>query len=697
MSVAVGAHLHRESAPSLGDPRLDGAERNVELGGDVGVLEIADIAEEDRVGVEIADDGRRLHQIEARAGDHAGAAVLGQLCDRVAVELFVLCSEPSVGVARSVRRDLVHPGSEARSAFEAGDPAGDREQGVLGRVLGISGVGEEPTADPLDVVANHGQQLVERTLVVDGPAGEWVEVRPGCDHGVMDRIGRYVIERRLGTGAFATVWLGFDEALDAHVAIKVLADNWAHDADVRSRFTAEARWLWRADDPRIVRVFTVGELDNGQPYFVMEHADRGSLADRIDGPIDDRDRAVGLVEAMAACIGAVHEAGAIHRDVKPANFLVSSDRRGVPATAGLADDERLLIVDLGLAKELATASGFTLSSGSSGYMAPEQREISAGLDARADLFALGVVTYELLAGTSPLSKAGDVVRLIVDDRPDLPGETAAALDRFFARALSPEPSGRHDDAPTFASEFRSAMHASAAAWRPPAPETRLAPSTTHGREAAAGSVEAAPAPDVTTIDRPAASVAPLDPTSEGAPSGGSMPRDRLIAMVAAGALVIVGVIAGAWALTRPDSVAGSATATSVATTTAPPASLPDATDSTSPAATPGIASEDAQPFDTLSELLPFATPAEMPEWFPLAADVPIASVTTGAGRIRVITEPLDDAAGVCADLATALAAQQFSILAWCPVGAAFDTQSSRAVEVVAVGRSLGFDLAIDDG
>ena len=96
-----------------------------------------------------------------------------------------------------------------------------------------------------------------------------------------ERIGPYRVERVLGTGAFATVWLARDEGLDAHVAIKVLAENWALDEEVRRRFTEEARILWRAASDHIVRVHTIGELEDGRPYFAMDYADRGSLAERM--------------------------------------------------------------------------------------------------------------------------------------------------------------------------------------------------------------------------------------------------------------------------------------------------------------------------------------------------------------------------------------------------------------------------------
>ena len=95
------------------------------------------------------------------------------------------------------------------------------------------------------------------------------------------RIGKYLARRALGAGSFATVWLAYDELLDAEVAVKVLADNWAQHPDVRRRFIDEAKLLRRIDHERIVRVHEVDELPDGRPYFVMTWADRGTLHDRL--------------------------------------------------------------------------------------------------------------------------------------------------------------------------------------------------------------------------------------------------------------------------------------------------------------------------------------------------------------------------------------------------------------------------------
>ena len=163
------------------------------------------------------------------------------------------------------------------------------------------------------------------------------------------RFGRYRVERRIGSGSFATVWLARDEVLDAPVAVKVLADNWAHRLDVRERFEEEARILRRADSDRVVRVHDIGELDDGRPYFVMTYADGGTLADRLaDGPLPVP-VALRYGADVARGLAVLHEVGVIHRDVNPANVLLRSGRAGV--------GDRVLIADLGWRRRRPGARG----------------------------------------------------------------------------------------------------------------------------------------------------------------------------------------------------------------------------------------------------------------------------------------------------------------------------------------------------
>ncbi|MCL6674075.1 serine/threonine-protein kinase, partial [Streptomyces panaciradicis] len=254
----------------------------------------------------------------------------------------------------------------------------------------------------------------------------------------VERIGRYRLERRLGAGAFGTVWLAHDDELRAPVAVKVLADNWSHRLDVRERFLAEARMLRQAGSQRVVQVHDIGELPDGRPYFVMEYADGGTLADLVaDGP-PPVPEALRLTASAARGAAALHEAGIVHRDIKPSNVLLCSSPGG---------GSRVLLADLGLAKSLAQASGLTQAAGSAGYRPPEQASAGSGIDARADVYSLGALGYHLVTGEVPGEPGGIV-------RPDRlrPG-LDPAVRRALLRALEPDRKRRWPGARAFAEEL----------------------------------------------------------------------------------------------------------------------------------------------------------------------------------------------------------------------------------------------------
>ena len=256
------------------------------------------------------------------------------------------------------------------------------------------------------------------------------------------RIGRYRVDRRIGSGSFATVWLAHDQLLEAPVAVKVLADHWAQHLDIRERFLEEARILRRADSDRVVRVHDLGDLEDGRPYFVMTYADRGTLADRLAaGPLPIAP-AVQYGADVARGLAVLHAVGVIHRDVNPANVLLCTGRDGI--------GERVLVADLGLAKAAAHGSGFTLTVGTPGYVAPEQLA-GAGLDRRADVYSVGMVLHHMLTGVAP---AGGGTRPLppTELRPEVP----AAVDAVVRRATAVRPEDRFPSAGALADALDAA-------------------------------------------------------------------------------------------------------------------------------------------------------------------------------------------------------------------------------------------------
>jgi serine/threonine protein kinase len=294
-------------------------------------------------------------------------------------------------------------------------------------------------------------------------------------------IGPYRLERVLGTGSFATVWLARDDVLDRNVAVKILADNWSRDNEVRRRFLSEARVLLTVESPRIVRGFHLGEADTGQPYLVMAWADRGTLGDRIDqrrreGRTFEPAEVSGVAIEVAYALNDVHGSGHLHRDVKPTNVLIrsSSTRRNIP---GLAADETIVLGDFGLARGL-DLSALTLVAGSPGYVAPEQAGGLTQLDRRADLYSLGRIMLELLTGdpggrattmAGAASERIDVPKLI--DEMHQQGRTAPPpqLVDLIRRLVDEDPAGRPSSADDVAAELNALSRVGSGPGRPLAP------------------------------------------------------------------------------------------------------------------------------------------------------------------------------------------------------------------------------------
>ena len=260
---------------------------------------------------------------------------------------------------------------------------------------------------------------------------------------VPENLGRLRRVERIGAGGFASVWRYRDDELDSDVAVKALADNWSQRLDMRERFLEEARILRRAGSEHVVAVHDIGEND-GTPYFVMTYADRGTVADLLDGEVDP-ELALDLIDQAAAGLSVLHQQGIIHRDIKPQNLLLTSDH----------DRIRLLVADLGMAKADLHASGLTQVVGTPAYMAPEQAT-GVGLSTKADTFALAAVAYRLLTG-SPVREGGlaDVISGAAHVPPSQRG-LPRATDHVFAKALATSPQDRPDPR-QFAEQLRASF------------------------------------------------------------------------------------------------------------------------------------------------------------------------------------------------------------------------------------------------
>ena len=208
------------------------------------------------------------------------------------------------------------------------------------------------------------------------------------------RLGRYAVRRRLGSGAFATVWLAYDEQLDSPVAIKVLADNWTEDQAVRQRFLEEGRFLRKVESPYVVTVYDAGEIDDGRPYLVMSYADQGTLADRLEIDGLTPGQALEVVRQVGAGLRTLHERGVLHRDLKPANVLFRA----------VDGEVRAMVADLGLGKSMEVSSRLTVIAGTPSFVSPEQAQ-GEPLDPRSDLYSLAALTYLLLTGRGAFAHA----------------------------------------------------------------------------------------------------------------------------------------------------------------------------------------------------------------------------------------------------------------------------------------------------
>lgn len=245
----------------------------------------------------------------------------------------------------------------------------------------------------------------------------------------------YRIQRRLGAGGMATVWLAVQESLDREVAIKVMSHEALADESAKKRFEQEARTIARLEHPGIVGIHEVGRTEDGHPYYVMPYLPRGALSQRdYQG---DEEAIFEILRALLSALEYAHARGIVHRDVKAENVLFDASNRPRLTDFGIALTKR--------SSARITTAGLALGSG--GYMAPEQAR-GEEVDGRADLYSLGVMAYELLVGVLPFDASEPLALALMhaqDPVPRLP-TTLRHWQSFIDKAMAKAPQDRFRNA-----------------------------------------------------------------------------------------------------------------------------------------------------------------------------------------------------------------------------------------------------------
>ncbi len=429
-------------------------------------------------------------------------------------------------------------------------------------------------------------------------------------------VGRYRITGELGRGAMGVVYRGSDPALERTVAIKVIrlgaADSVVPPEELEARFLREAKVAARILHPNVVTVFDVGREGHAL-YIVMELIEGESLAARMArGAFPGTAEALEIVARVADALAAAHALGVVHRDVKPANIMLTRDG-GVK------------VADFGVAKAIGEGTDLTRTGtvvGSPAYMAPEQVR-GEPIDGRADLFSLGVVLYELIVRRKPFP-ADTVTTLIYQilnedpfKDPSLTAPLGPQLEEFLRQCLAKDPAARIGDAATFAARARAVLATLTAATLDATGPTRILPQLATSTAADARSTPTVELP-------PVAAPATAPPAAKAA-------ERRLpwlpLALLAAGLVLVV---AAAVMLLRPaerppagEALLGEATP------------LPLDTAPAAPSPTPAPAEANVLVMVTpLPTLAPTVVPTAIPQTVP-----PVPSVVPTVVATRFVPPP----------------------------------------------------------
>lgn len=387
------------------------------------------------------------------------------------------------------------------------------------------------------------------------------------------RVGHYDIVSELGRGGMGVVYKGHESSLQRHVAIKMLSESLAGDASVVERFFREARSMAQLNDPHIVQIYFVGE-DAGQPYFAMEFVEGESLSALLkrEGRLEPGQAARILLQ-VAQGLATAHDRGVIHRDIKPANLLIT--QRGLVKVA----DFGIAIATQDFNRKLTGTGQFV---GTPGYLSPEVC-LGKPVDQRSDIFALGIVFFEMLTGQSPFkdeSPLGMMLEVVQAELPDVRAVNQAIdprLAEILKRMVAKDPADRYPDCHALIEDLVAAGVHSAITLgqaRPPVPPMAgTAINTPTPAELRRPSLPMAPAP--APVASPGAMTPPPAPAAAAPAAIQSRRRTGALEWGFAAALLVASIGVSAWWMRAPEP-AGDAAAPMqpLAETAAPAAESP---------------------------------------------------------------------------------------------------------------------------
>lgn len=283
------------------------------------------------------------------------------------------------------------------------------------------------------------------------------------------RLGHYDIVAELGRGGMGVVYKGYEASLNRYVAIKVLAESLAHDEAIKERFLREARSMAALNDPHIIQIYFIGE-DEGQTYFVMEFVEGESLGSMLKR--DHRltvEQSAKIIQQTALGLATAHDRGVVHRDIKPGNLMITSRGSVKIADFGIA------LSNQDLSKKLTTTGEFV---GTPGYLSPEVC-LGKPVDRRSDIFSLGIVLFEMLAGKMPFndeSPLGLMLEVVKAEIPDVRGinqEVDPQIATILAKMIAKDPAERYQSCHELVDDLNK--HPAVAKGGPITVQTKMSP------------------------------------------------------------------------------------------------------------------------------------------------------------------------------------------------------------------------------